>query len=224
MDIEFFLKSRTTFIKYFYETAIKPFAEIKHSIENKIAPYVPLCNEDDDEPPFLDEWLTADAGVNTVGQISVSMLSSSLQLFLKAWVRRLEKNHGISFDKICFKKGWFIGYLDLIQEVGLNLDNCEADLEIIEQIILIRNRIQHPEQLTTISISHSDSDLAKFPNPYFANIKELEIIELIDGESSDWWVKPSIMPTQDKVFEAIRQVEILCNWLESGYFDVQRTN
>jgi len=58
MDIEFFLKERTTFIRYFYKTASAPFAKIIFDIENKMAPYIPPYSEDGD-PPFLSEWLDA---------------------------------------------------------------------------------------------------------------------------------------------------------------------
>jgi hypothetical protein len=41
MDLEFFLKSRTTFIRYFYENGVRPFNDIKMKIENGEEPYIP---------------------------------------------------------------------------------------------------------------------------------------------------------------------------------------
>ncbi|MGA1825835.1 MAG: hypothetical protein ACMUIP_14360 [bacterium] len=56
MDIEYFLKSKTAFIRYFYEKAVQPFIEIKTAIENKEEPFVPpISGEEDAEPPFLEE-------------------------------------------------------------------------------------------------------------------------------------------------------------------------
>ncbi len=91
MDIEYFLKSRTAFIRYFYEHAVRPFNEIKIAIENEEEPYIPPYSEDG-EPPFLEEWMDAEQGVEIVGHACISMLSSSLYLFLKSedwWDGRL---------------------------------------------------------------------------------------------------------------------------------------
>src|SRR4030043_347179 len=102
MDIEAFLKLRTAFIRYFYENGVEPFEEIKTAIENEGEPYVPPYSEDG-EPPFLEEWMDAEQGVDTVGHVCISMLSSSLQLFLKTWVNRIEEEHGMKFN-VDFKR------------------------------------------------------------------------------------------------------------------------
>ena len=86
MDIEFFLKDRIKFIRYFYEAAIAPFAKTMDDIENEVEPYVPSYSEDG-EPPFLSEWIDAKSGLETCGHHALSMLASSLQLYLKAWVQ-----------------------------------------------------------------------------------------------------------------------------------------
>ncbi|UMO86312.1 hypothetical protein HP572_13005 [Pectobacterium sp. PL64] len=54
MDIEFFLKERTKFINYFYETATAPFTKTMNDIENEVHPYIPAYTEDS-EPPFFIE-------------------------------------------------------------------------------------------------------------------------------------------------------------------------
>ena len=149
MDFELFLKSRTAFIRYFYENAVVPFNETKFKIENEIEPYIPPYNEDG-EPPFLEEWMDADQGAEIAGYTCISMLSSSLYLFLKSWVNRLEIENGMKF-KVNFKiKGWFNGYKQIFNELKLPLSQCGANLDIIEQITLARNRVQHPEELTEI--------------------------------------------------------------------------
>jgi hypothetical protein len=101
MDIEAFLKFRTAFIRYFYDKGVKPFNEIKTAIENGEEPYISY--RENGEPPFLKEWEEAEQGVDMVGHACISMLSSSLKLFLKTWVNRLEEEHG-SFRKYSFLK------------------------------------------------------------------------------------------------------------------------
>lgn len=139
MDIEYFLKSRTAFIRYFYEHAVGPFNEIKIAIENKEDPYIPPYSEDG-EPPFLEEWMDSEQGVDTVGHACISMLSASLKLFLRSWVSRLEKEHGMKFNAD-FKRRWFNGYRQIFIQLQLPLSQCAVDLDVVEQITLARNRI-----------------------------------------------------------------------------------
>ncbi|MFQ2771876.1 hypothetical protein ACK3Y4_14205 [Aeromonas caviae] len=215
MDVDFFLKERTKFISYFYETASTPFEKIMSDIENEVEPYIPPYSENG-EPPFLSEWLDAKSGLETCGHHALSMLSSSLQLYLKAWVDRLDRYHGMKFEVNFKKKGWFNGYREIFNEVALNMSECPANLEIIEQIPLVRNRVQHPEQLTSINISHSESDLSKLSNPYF--VQEAELSLASDQEKQSWLFPPTIAPTKEKVIEAINNVEMLCSWLEAQYW------
>ena len=218
MDIEYFLKNRTKFIGYFYEHATSPFSSIMECIENEKEPYIPPYTEDP-EPPFLEEWLEAKAGVETVGHAALSMLSSSLQLFLKAWVARLEQVHRMEFSVNFKENGWFNGYRQIFTQLEfLMLTDCPANLEIIEQIALARNRVQHPEELTSLNIHHSKNDLEKYPQPFFAQESELKLSGEDDEENISWWLPVSIASTKEKVTEAIEQVEALCSWLESEYW------
>lgn len=215
MDIKFFLNERTTFIRYFYETASEPFAKIMSDIQNEVEPYVPPYSEDG-EPPFLSEWLDAKSGLETCGHHAISMLSSSLQLFLKAWVDRLDRHHGMTFEVNFKKKGWLNGYREIFKRVGLDMAACPVNLKIIEQIPLVRNRVQHPEQLTSINISHSKSDLSQHPKPYFAQESELALVSEQDEQS--WLFPTTISPTKEKVQDAISNVNLFCSWLESEYW------
>jgi len=213
MDIEYFLKNRTKFIRYFYEHAVLPFDEIVDAIENKKEPFIPPYSEDP-EPPFLAEWIEAQTGIETVGHAALSMLAASLQLFLKEWVSRLERSHGMKFQ-VNKKKGWFKGYKQIFSELKLAMDECPANLEVVEQVVLARNRIQHPEQITSLKIHHSKKDLEKYPRPFFARDSELA---LDDEGALSWWLPPSVTSTKDRILKSVAQVELLCSWLESEYW------
>lgn len=217
VDIEHFLKSRTSFIRYFFENAVRPFNEIKIAIENEQEPYIPPHSEDG-EPPFIEKWMDADQGVETVGHACISMLSSSLHLFLKSWVTRLENAQGTKFNANFKKKGWFHGYKQIFDDLELPLSQCGANLDLIEQITLARNRVQHPEELTQLRVDHSESDLKRFPKPFFANETELKMASRDGDGSATWWLRPSIKSSKEKIFEAINQVELLCAWLEQEYW------
>ena len=193
---------------------MSPFSVITAAIEKGVEPFVPPYSEDP-EPPFLEEWLEASAGIQAVGHAALSMLSSSLQLFLKEWVGRLEKDHGMEFNVDFRKKGWFNGYLKIFEEIELPLNECPANLEVIEQVALVRNRVQHPEEITNLDIRYSDSDLKKYPRPFFAEVREIAEVGSEEAESLSWWLRPTVDSSRENVFEAVDQVESLCNWLEA---------
>ncbi len=215
MDIEFFLKDRAKFILYFYETAIAPFSKTMEDIENEVEPYIPPYSKGG-EPPFFTEWIDAKSGLETCGHHALSMLASSLQLYLKAWVDRLDKYHGMTFKVNFKKKGWFNGYCEIFKEMNIDMSLCPANLNIIEQIPLVRNRIQHPERLTTVNVSHSESDMNKYPSPYF--VQDSEFLLASDQEGQSWLFPPTISPSKEKIIEAISHVEELCSWLEAEYW------
>ena len=216
MDLEYFLNSRTKFVRYFYENSALKFDEIIYAIEKGEEPFIPPYSEDG-EPPFMEEWMDAKAGLEAVGHASLSMLASSLHLFLKEWVVRLDKSHGMTFD-VSFKKGWFNAYRKIFLELELEIDECPANLEVIEQISLARNRAQHPEELTNLSIHHSENELKKYPQPFFAQQSEIDRATTEEGESLSWWLPLSLSITKEKMFEAITEVEALCSWLDAEYW------
>jgi hypothetical protein len=217
VDIVAFLKLRTAFIRYFYENGVRPFNEIKTAIEKGEEPYVPPYSEDG-EPPFLDEWMDAEQAVETVGHACISMLSSSLQLFLKTWVSRLEQELGIKFHLDFKKHGWFNGYKQVFALVEFPLSECTADLDIIEQVTLARNRVQHPDDLTDFRVTHSETDLRRFPRPFFASEVEMNMAVRDEDDSTTWWLRPSIKSERDKILSAIDQAETLCFWLEEEFW------
>ncbi|KXK32895.1 MAG: hypothetical protein UZ01_00317 [Candidatus Brocadia sinica] len=88
MEVLFFLQIRTKFIRAFYAEASFPFTERKRKIEAGEDPFKPLYNEGG-EPQFLKEWEEADEALDVLGQMCISMLSSSLQLYLKESVNDL---------------------------------------------------------------------------------------------------------------------------------------
>ena len=95
MDVLFFLKERTRFIRYFYQTAAEPFRETIRKIEAGEAPFDDPPYSEDGEPPFLEEWLAADTALAMLGRTCISMLSASLQLYFKTWEGEL----GVTWEK-----------------------------------------------------------------------------------------------------------------------------
>ncbi len=90
MDLEYFLKKRADFIRYFYDNATSPFGHILECIKSEKEPYISFS--ENDEPPFIEDWVDAQAGIEAVGQAALSMLSILLELFLKEWLSRLNQD------------------------------------------------------------------------------------------------------------------------------------
>lgn len=112
MEVLFFLKQRTEFVRNFYEEAGEPFREKMRKIEAGEAPFdPPPVGEDggDGEPAFQSEWQDADTSLELVGRACLSMLSGRVQVCLKEWERQLGLSCGVT-HKAAFKNGFLRGY------------------------------------------------------------------------------------------------------------------
>ena len=217
MDLVFFIKDRLKFATYFFENASKPFVHLISAIEKEEPPFVQVYDESG-EPQYLQEWQDASAGFESVGLTALSMVASSLQLFLNDWVRLRLESRGEPQYKRKHKKGWFHAYRKILEEVGLDLTTCPANLELIEQVVLARNRGQHPETLTMLQTTHAKSDLEKYPSPYFVSETDQRVIEQGNGELS-WWLSPNVYVNESKLSTVISEVEKVCEWLEEEYWN-----
>lgn len=217
MDVLYFLKERTRLIRQYYECAAQPFNKIMGQIEAE--PYVPPYSEDG-EPPFLSEWIDASELLEVTGRCCISMLSASLQLYFKTWERELGLSCGKEFAAEFKKEGLMGGYRACLAErIGVDWNCCPVDLAIIEQVILARNRDQHPESITTVQVTHAEKDRLRYPRPFFLSEREVELLQ--EGDGPSLFMSPSLYISRDKVMTAIDQVERLCEWFEEKMFDVK---
>ena len=223
MDIQFFLFQRLEFIEQFYKNSAAPFVERKRKIEAEEEPFVPPYSEDG-EPPFLAEWIEADESLNVLGRSCISMLAALFHLYLKTWERQI----GIPIDeslKSCFKKnGWFHGYKAYFAErLGVRFEDSPCDLSLLEEFVLARNRVQHPESITTHSTHYSDSDLKKLPRPFFVDEKEFDLFADVDEGVRSWLMPPTVHVTAEKLLSALSEVARFSKWLEDLGFDPRRS-
>lgn len=214
MEVLFFLKKRTSFIRHFYDRAGKPFEETIRKIEGREPPFDNPPYREDDEPPFFAEWLAADTSRQVLGRACLSMLSNSLHVYFEEW----ESELGIEIDdrerkRLFKKKGFVRGYKTLFGNVlGIDWSECPADLDILEQVTLARNRDQHPERITTLDVSHSPADIKKFPDPFFVSDQERAILAEADLTLIPW-LMPPVDVSRDHLYTAIDNVETLGDWL-----------
>lgn len=212
MNVLYFLRERTRFIRYFYDNAVIPFQETIYKIDTRKAPFDDPPNTEGDEPPYLEDKNDASDAMDMLGTVCITMLSSWLKLYFEAWEKKLGIRWKHKDRDRAFKHGYLQGYRTCFENVlGQSWSDCSADLSLIEEIVLARNRAQHPEDITTTQVSYSKRDLNKFPRPVFTSELEWRYREYGPGK---YLGSPTVYVSSDKLNAAITETEKLVTWLE----------
>lgn len=210
MDVYVFLKQRTSLIRHFYDAASAPFVEVKRCIENELPPFDDPPYDESGEPAFLTEWLQADVEHELVGRAAVSMLSEALKQFFVTWERREGiKPQCAKFCKKAFESGFIAGYIECFTKVlKIDWSTCPADLDVLKQVVLARNRAQHPD-LILDHLIHDKKSLQAYPRPFFVRPED----EVMDPAITNF-LSPTIHISREKLLEAIDHAEQLAFWLQ----------
>lgn len=145
------------------------------------------------------------------------MLASALHLFLEAWVGQ----SGVPVDDLLkkseFKKrGWLSGYnAHFTARFGIAFENGHADFKVLEDVVLARNRIEHPSSITDHKTQYSTSDMKKLSNPLFVNNTEIALINLSEDEEPRWFMPPTVHATESQLLAALAEVEKLAEWFDT---------
>lgn len=98
--------------------------------------------------------------------------------------------------------------------IDISWDDCPADLDLLEQVTLARNRSQHPDKINTMDVHHTGEDRQKHPRPFFISESERLMLDNPDMADNPWMDMLSVHLSRDTLFSAIKQVEMLAEWLE----------
>jgi hypothetical protein len=216
MDATFFLKRRTSFIRFFYNTSAAAFRSVQAKIEAKESPFDDPPYSEDPEPAYLEEWMEAETGVEVLGQSCVALLSDTLKLYFNTMRERVI---GFKFGKdegsIETKQG-FVAVNKAALGVILDTDwaDCPVRFNIIEQVVLARNRAQHGNHLSSLGVQHDKKTLEKHPEPFFASEDELNLWKDGGGHPDASFTAPSLKITRDNLFSAVAEIEHLADWIE----------
>lgn len=191
MDAAFFLRLRTRFIRRYYSMGVGPFREIQRKIDAEESPFdepPPSFDPEFGEPAFLEEWIEADEAAQVVGQSAVSLLSDSLKLYFKALEQQLGFRLSAEGKTTARKDGFLAAYKGALGEL-LETDwtTCPVRFDVIEQIVLARNRAQHGEHLSILGARHDPKTLTKHRDLIFASDGELRMW-VDDGADPDTFV------------------------------------
>ncbi|MDP3330474.1 MAG: hypothetical protein Q8Q40_06025 [Methylococcaceae bacterium] len=242
MDVQYFLKRQLSFIRQFYDISSAPFIERKRLIEAEEYPFSPPpYYGEDPEPYFLQEFIEADESLQVLGCVCVSMLSNVFKIYFKEWDRRIgqpdiKKNINLKCE-ICnkkvidakpkdeitkaFEKGFLNGYRAYFAQFDVNFEDSPSKLEVLEEIVLVRNKAQHLESITMNTQSYSVHELKKLRPPFFmddytasqfsnageGNQESFEFLAFLEDTS--------IRVTGEKLFAAISEMEVFTEWLEN---------
>ncbi|MEP6869131.1 MAG: hypothetical protein ABJA20_11505 [Novosphingobium sp.] len=213
MDATYFLKNRTVFLRTFYSTGAQGFVDVKQKIETGQPPFDDPPYSEDPEPAYLAEWMEAATALEALGMAALSMLSDSLKLYLNTLADRVI---GFSFDnsRSAFKQGFLSAYFSALGEIlETDWSDCPVDRDLIEQVVLVRNRGQHSEHLSTFAVTLDAAMFEKHPRPFFISEDELSTLIAEDGSLSSM-LMPTIRVTAVGLQTAIDEVDALADWIE----------
>lgn len=213
MDIRFFLEQRLSFVSQLYTTSSKLFVEKKQLIEAEAEPYVPPYSEDA-EPAFLAEWIEADESLQVLGHACVSMLAASLHLYFKGLEHQVCIPAGKKYAAE-FKCGWFNGYKAFFRgEFDIDFEDSQCNLGLLEELVLARNRVQHPEWITSHRTHYSKDDITKLKTPFFINARDIDLFSEQENGEQSWLMQPAIYVNQVNFHSAVAEVSRFSQWLE----------
>lgn len=214
MDVAYFFNRRLAFIRQFYLMTSGSYIERKRKIEAEEEPFLPSYI-DDGEPAFLDEWLEADTSLHVLAFSCVSMLAAALHLYLETWVIESRVPVDESLKKSFKDVGWFQGYqAHYSQHFQISFEMCPEDLALLKEIVLARNRIEHPLSIVNLRSQYSCADIKKLPSPFFVDEKEQAFFAGIENSEKSWFISPTLYITEKHLFAAIAVAEGFSRWFE----------
>lgn len=215
MDISFFFNRRVEFIRQFYSTASAPYVERKRKIEAEEEPFVPPYSEDG-EPPFFEEWLEADESLHVLAYSCVSMLAAALHLYLETWVRESRVPVDEALKKTFKNVGWFPGYkTHFSQRLAIDFGVCPENLRLLEEVVLARNRFEHPLSITRVRTNYVDADLEKLSHPFFVDEREAALFSDAEEGERAWFIPPTLHITEQQLLTVIAVVEGFAKWFDA---------
>ncbi|MGH6890526.1 MAG: hypothetical protein ACREHF_15270 [Rhizomicrobium sp.] len=219
MEVQWFLEERTTFLRYYYDSAAAPFLEIHRKIEAGEPPYKSSGTDPDagasDEPPYMEEWSDAANALNFLGRSCISMLSGSMQLYFEAWKQELRIELDDTDRRVFSNNGILFGYRDIFEQLlKVPWKDCPADLTVLEQVTLARNNDQHPQTITSLDAYHQKRDWKKHPDLFFISDRDRRALAEQPDSDALFTFANRVEVTRDKLFKAINELEQLAGWLE----------
>jgi hypothetical protein len=160
--------------------------------------------------------MEAETGAEVVGQACVALLSDTLKLYFNTMrTRVIGFKFGKDDDQNRKRSGFVAANKAALGEI-LKTDwaDCAVRFDVIEQVVLARNRVQHGDHLSSLAVQHDSNTLLKHPQPFFANEDELKLWSDAGGDPDAVFTAPSLRITRENLFAAIVEIEQLADWID----------
>ena len=215
VNTRYFLNQRLAFLRQLHQAAIAQYVERKRLIDAEEEPFTPKYEDDSGEPSYLEEYLEAEESIQVLGRACASMLAATLKVYLETWQKLVNAPIDSEVDAM-FKKNWLTGYQAYFaKHAGVEFAKCPVNLQLLEELVLARNRVQHPNSLTTESSRYSSSDLKKLPHPFFIDESDRELFATASEGKNEWLLALAIDVTPEKFEESVKTIEQFAEWLEA---------
>lgn len=213
MDVSYFLGKRLDYIEYYFQTCTDTFLGEMSAIENGAPPYDDPPYSEGPEPAYLEEWLRANDALETLGRSCISMLAKLATQYVDYLFKR---QIGITFDTEAFKKevkksGIAPFYRDALLEIYPSLETANIDFDVIEAVILIRNRDQHEDEFLGNGIKVNTKMTEKPGVLKFVSLQDLSTFQ----ETQSSWCLPHITVNRESFSRAVNSIRDLAVWLDA---------
>ena len=200
MDLMWFLRDKLGFIQRLHDSASEPFVTKMKKIENYEPPFDVYYTADpeSDEPPFLAEWIEASEAADILGNCCLCLVQSALKQFLEAFLQETGEKPPAG------KQDWFKRYRTFFRETyGIEWEKGPVKMEVLEDLNLARNDIQHEGSLMVKHMIQSRTSAERFPDSIFAEA---------------FVVRSKIAVNRDSLAAAIQAVDGFCEYLQREQF------
>jgi hypothetical protein len=164
-------------------------------------------------PRYLEDWMEAGTARDVLAMSCLSLLSDTLKLYFETLQSRVI-GFSLAHPERVFRDGFLAAYKVVLGEIlETDLRACPADLALIEQVVLARNRGQHGSSLLCLDVTHDAKTLMKHARPFFVSEDEYRTW-VASGGRADSGLTPSVAVTSEMLFTAIDNVEKLAEWID----------
>ncbi len=123
-----------------------------------------------------------------------------------------------------FKNGFVAAYKNYLERhLDIDWDSEGIDFSLIEQVVLARNRSNHPDWLQDVQPDHDLRTLRKYPQPFFATKDEIEVFDQT-SDSGRFAMLPSVHVSKEKLVLSIREIEKMANLIDRKLYGGGRSD
>jgi len=211
-----FLQDKLEFIGRFYDTAAEPSETDLKKIEEHEEPYDTFGDIEDDEPPFLSQWLDDTESLNLLGKACLCLVQSAFRSYLDGFIIRsgqeelLGPNRTVNVGKAIKGGNSFEKYQRTFLEFfGIDWQ-ASPSLPLVEEVNLARNRIEHGGTFYDLSHKQDPVYFSRFPESVFAD----EFEKAYFGGDDGFQEPRRISVTRENLHIAIEGIKSFCDYLE----------